>query len=136
MRGMTAFAITVAAMTVMACDDNPLAPSDVVGTTWRLVGLQEAGSNPITVDDPTRYTLRLEQESRVAVVSDCNSCGGAYSLTGSALELGPIACTKVFCGDTSPDQKFARALEQARTVSVDDARMTIHGEGVTLQFAR
>src|SRR3712207_9158923 len=64
--------------------------------------------------------------------SDCNSCGGAYTLSGSSLDIGPVACTRAFCGDTSLDPAFARAIERARTISVDGEQMTIRGEGVIL----
>ena len=121
-----------AALIFTACDDNPLAPSDIVGGTWRLVSLQASGSSPVVVDDPTRYTLEFGGDGRLGVKSDCNSCGSTYSLSGSSLDVEPLACTKVFCGDGSLDARFSATLEQAQRVSLDDGEMVIEGGGVTL----
>jgi heat shock protein HslJ len=128
-------AITIAAVTTAAaCSSQPLAPSDIVGTAWQLHSIHENGSDLIRVVEPSRYTLQLQENGRAAVKSDCNSCGGSYRLTGSSLTLSQVACTKVFCGATSLDQSYSRALEGATTVSVNGSEMTIDGNGFTLVF--
>jgi heat shock protein HslJ len=111
-------------------------PSDTIGVQWRLMSLQEEGADPIVVEDPSRYTLRLEDNGQVAVKSDCNSCGGTYTLDGSSLELSPMTCTLIACPTGSLDPAFSRALEGTKTVTVDDDEMTITGSGVTLRFGR
>jgi heat shock protein HslJ len=105
-------------------------------TNWALVSLQREGSDPIVVQDPSRYTLRLEEDGRVAVKSDCNSCGGSYSISGSAVEFNTIACTKVACPGGSLDPDYALALEGPKTVSLDGSQMTVRGNRVTLRFRR
>ena len=129
-------AFTAALAVTMACDTNPLAPSDIIGDQWRLMSIVETGTTPTTIDDPSKYTLEFQDEGRIGVKSDCNTCGGPYSVSGSTIEIGPVVCTKVFCGDTSRDQAFVRALDKARTASVDDNELTIVGEGVRLNFVR
>ena len=130
-------AITItAALTVAACGSQPLAPSDIVGTTWQLHSVHKNGSDLISVAEPSRYTLQLKENGQVAVKSDCNSCGGGYTLAGSSLTLSRVACTKVFCGDLSLDQSYSGALDGPTTVSVNGAEMTIDGNGVTLVFTR
>jgi heat shock protein HslJ len=124
----------IIAATATACTDNSVAPSDVIGGTWQLVSIQRNGSDPITVADPSRYTLQLDSDGRVRVKSDCNSCGGSYTLTGSTLQFSPLACTKVFCGDTSLDSVYSPALDGTKTVSISDSTLTIAGRGVTLKF--
>jgi heat shock protein HslJ len=106
----------------------------VIGATWQLVSIQRDGSDPITVADPSRYTLQLDADGRARVKSDCNSCGGSYTLTGSTLQFGPLACTKAFCGDTSLDSVYSQALDGTKTVSISDSTLTIAGGGVTLKF--
>jgi heat shock protein HslJ len=129
------FTFTVAAA-AMACGDNPLAPSDLIGGKWKLVSLIETGAAPITIDDPARYTVEFQQDGRVAVMSDCNSCGGPFSLSGSTIDIGPVVCTRIFCGDTSRDADFTRALDQAREASLADNELTLRGDGVRLTFVR
>ncbi len=127
--------IAVAAAT-LGCDDNVVGPSDVVAHVWQLVALEQEGSSPVVVPDPSRYTLRLEQDGRVAVRSDCNSCGGSYAIAGTSLTIAPLACTRVFCGEASLDSAFTRALEGTTTVAAGASEMTISGNGRVLRFRR
>jgi heat shock protein HslJ len=106
----------------------------MIGGTWQLVSIQRNGTDPISVADASRYTLQLDSDDRVRVKSDCNSCGGSYTLTGSTLQFSPLACTKVFCGDTSLDSVYSRALDGTMTVSISHSTLTIAGGGVTLTF--
>ena len=119
-----------------ACTDNSVGPSGVIGGTWQLVSIQRNGSDPISVANPSRYTLRLDEDGRVRVMSDCNSCGGSYTLSGSTLAFTPLACTRAFCGEASLDSIYSRALDGTSTVSVNDSTLSITGGGVTLQFKR
>jgi heat shock protein HslJ len=129
-------ALTAALAVTMACESSPLAPSDLIGDTWRLVSIVETGTTPVTIDDPAKYTLNFKEDGGLGVKSDCNTCGGPYSLSGNSIEIGPVVCTKVFCGDTSRDTAFTRALDKGRSASVDDNELTITGEGVRLTFVR
>ena len=131
-----AMLVVLTAAMASACEDsNPVAPSDVVAQNWGLVSLQRDGSG-VVVADPAKYTLRLEEDGRVGVKSDCNSCGGSYSLSGSDLEFSAIACTKVACQTPTLDPDYALALEGPKTVSLSDSELVIRGSGVTLRFRR
>ena len=132
-----ALVILASAIALASCDSNePLAPSDVVGDTWRLVWLQETGSSIVVVDDPSRYTLQFGSDGRLAVRSDCNSCGGPYTLTGASLEVGPLACTRAFCGDASLDSRYTGALDRARSVARTDNEMTIQAGNTILRLRK
>jgi len=126
----------LAATLVAACDETPTAPSDVISRTWQLVSLQQDGSDPVVVPDPSSYTLRLEDDGRINVKSDCNSCGGTYTLnaSSSSIQIGRLACTLVACRQGSLDPRFAQALEGSKTITVDGASLTLRGNGVTLRF--
>ena len=110
---------------------------DLVGPQWQLTLFQDGTSNPIAVPDPTRYTVRFGTDDRAAVMSDCNTCGGPYSLDGASFRMGPLVCTRAFCGAASLDPAFPSALEKARAVSMAvPGQLSIHGDGVTLAFTR
>lgn len=132
----TALLVLGLSIVAVGCgDDGPTSPSDVIGDTWRLTSIQEAGSStPVAVSDPSRYQLTLEPGGSLRVTSDCNSCGGSYVLTGSTLTIAQLTCTKVFCGDTSLDSRFTAILERAQTVNVDDDQLTVQGSAGTLRF--
>jgi heat shock protein HslJ len=131
-RGMLVLALGT--LLSVACDEALTDPSNVLGDTWRLVSLQRGNDAPIAVTSPDRYTLRFGEGGQMQVRSDCNSCGGTYSLTGAALDVGPLACTKVFCGDTSLDSAFVGALQDAAVVSERGNELVVEGGGVTLRF--
>jgi heat shock protein HslJ len=132
----TLWLIAAVASATLACDDNPVGPSDVIAHEWQLVSIEREGSSPIAVPDPSRYTLRLEEGGRVAVRSDCNSCGGTYSMSGLSLEIASLACTRAFCGEASLDSTYVQALEGRKAVSADASELTISGNGRVLRFRR
>jgi heat shock protein HslJ len=120
----------------VGCNEAPVSPSTLVGDSWQLVSLRRGDSTPISVDDPSRYTLQFTGEGRVAIKSDCNSCGGSYTLDGTSLSLGQVACTRAFCGEQSLDSRFVDALERARTVSSAGDQLIMEGDAVSLRFRR
>ena len=127
----------VAALAAAGCKTDPVSPSDLMGATWQLTSFQDGTSSAVAVADPTRYTLGFGSDGRATVKSDCNSCGGAYSLDGAAFRMGPLACTRAFCGTASLDPAYPAALDKARAVTMDVANeLTIHGDGVTLRFRK
>ena len=134
MRRMFYVLAATACLVVVACDDNQFSPSDLVGGSWELMSLQTGSSAPVVITTPSRYTAQFGDDGRVSVKSDCNSCGGSYSLNGSNLTVGPLACTKVFCGDTSLDSQFSGALDGTASVSVDSNELVIRSGDVTLRF--
>lgn len=132
-RALTLFAI-LAAVAAGGCSETITDPSAVVGMTWKLTSIQEGSGQATTVADPTLYTLRLTSDGRAEVKSDCNQCGGPYTLAEGSLTSGPLACTKVFCGDTSLDSKFVAALEGSRSFRITDDELVIEGGNAVLRF--
>lgn len=132
----TLLATVIMATLMAACDETPTAPSDVLSRTWQLVSLQQDGSDAVVVPDPSSYTLRFADDGRVSVKSDCNSCGGSYTLNGSSssIQIGRLACTLVACRQGSLDPRFAQALEGSKTIALDGSQLTLRGGGVTLRF--
>jgi len=129
--------VVAAGLAAAGCKADALSPSDLMGGSWQLTSFQDGTAAAVTVTDPTRYTLSFGSDGRATVKSDCNSCGGAYSLDGGSFRMGPLACTRAFCGTASLDPAFPAALDKARAVTMDTASdLAIHGDGVTLRFRR
>lgn len=119
---------------VIGCDDGPTSPTDVIGDTWELISLRETGADAVNVPDPSRYRVTFEDNGRLGVISDCNTCGGTYVLSGSTLTVTPLNCTRVFCGEGSLDVRFAGMLERAQTLIIDDDELTVLSSAGTLRF--
>jgi heat shock protein HslJ len=117
--------------------DSPTGPgpgaTQLTGHTWTLVSVQR-NSQAVPVSGASRYTLRFEENGNLAVRSDCNSCGGTYTANGSTLRTAGLACTRAFCGDTSFDAEFTRAVGDASSFQVDQNTLTIASGGMTLRF--
>lgn len=131
---MRAIGVVVLLVAVFGCDESPVSPSDLRGETWRLVLIERAGMPLSTVPDPARYTIQFLESERVSVRADCNTCGGSYALTGTALSINALACTRAFCGATSLDGELVQGLGAARSLVRAGSRLTIRGDSITLQF--
>jgi heat shock protein HslJ len=116
-------------------DDDVVDPSDVTGIEWRLEAIQRADFSVVQVL-PGRYTLRLEPAGALAARSDCNVCGGSYTLSGEAFTVSPLTCTRAFCGEASLDTEYVAALEAAESLDEDDDELTVRSGATTLRYVR
>jgi heat shock protein HslJ len=126
--------LSMAALFAAGCDDD-LDEAEVVGYEWTLESVRRADGSTVT-PPRGRYTLTLEAGGRASLRSDCNSCGGGYTLAGSTLTFTPLACTRAYCGDTSLDPEYPRLLESARTVDAGGRRLELAGPQGTLRYTR
>jgi heat shock protein HslJ len=81
---------------------------------WQAQGmwkLQAIGSS--TIPNPDSYTLHFSGDGRVQVRADCNHCSGGYETNGNAITIGPLACTRAYCGDDSFFDAYVAGLTSA-----------------------
>jgi heat shock protein HslJ len=109
-----------------ACgDDTMTGPSAVQGGVWKLQTLQRGSAAAVTVSQPDRYTIEFREGGLLDVKADCNRCSGPYTLSGSSLQVGNLACTIAVCPADSLDQDFVAVLSGALTHGVKDDVLTI-----------
>ena len=106
-----------------------------IGVEWRLESIAASGTR-LDVPADARYTLKLDLDGRISVRSDCNSCGGGYTLAPGTLAVTPLACTRAYCGDTSLDPRYPQFLSGARSWETVDGRLVIVSDEATLSFTR
>ena len=126
--------VLLLAVGAVACDGNPVSPTEITAVTWKLEAIERVGSPTITIPNPEQYTLRLETDGRAQVRADCNSCTGNYVMSGSSLSINAVACTRAFCSLASFDGNYSAALENVRSVSVTGNQLVVTGTGFTLRF--
>ena len=101
-----------------ACGGN----SEIVGSTWRWEAFQDtAGINDITVSDPEKYTLTLNEDGIASIQADCNMVTWSYQLDRSQLSFdttGPS--TLAMCAEDSLDQQFLEHLGNTATFVIED----------------
>jgi heat shock protein HslJ len=128
--------IAVGAAGLVSCGDAATGASEVRGE-WRLVSLERPGAPAAPPPASTQFTLRLDDDGRLGVQADCNSCGGPYTLEGDSLTTGAVACTKVFCGSSAPfDSLFLQVLSGRSSIRVRDHDLELSSERGTLVFTR
>jgi heat shock protein HslJ len=126
--------VSVAALSSGCGSETVTNPSMVEGVTWRLQRLERNGQGAVTVSAPDRYTLSFTSEKRLAVRSDCNQCGGGFDLVDGRLSVGPVACTKAFCGEQSLDADYTALLAEAQSLEKDGDELVLRSSRGTLRF--
>jgi len=129
--------LAVGSPLLSSCSDGILSPSQAQGVDWKLASFQKRDQSIVTPPDSSRFTLRLDQNSALHVRADCNVCGGSYTLSGDALSVGLLACTRAFCALTAPfDSEYATALQRSHSLEVRKDALTLRSSDGTLRFVR
>jgi heat shock protein HslJ len=116
------------------CGFTVTAPSDIVSRTWQLASLQRTGAEVVVPSVPSRYILRFDDDGRVSVMSDCNSCGGTFAIDADVVEIAPLTCTKVACDAGTLDPEYTAALQGRKAISRSGSELILTGNGSTLRF--
>ncbi len=82
---------------------------------WRI---DQARTEPIL--DRRRARIEFGPEGRLSGHTGCNSLSGRYTLVGSVLTIGPVATTRMACGELQREQedRILTALELATSARV------------------
>ena len=92
------------------------------GTRWRLVRFQsmDDATGEIEPDDPSVYTMTLNEDGSVSMQLNCNRATGTWrfepasdGLSGT-FTFGPLATTRALCPPPSMDERIARDAEWVR----------------------
>jgi heat shock protein HslJ len=116
-----------------ACTTNaPEAPAvGLAPSSWRLVEFQSSDDAIGTTrpDDPSLYTMTLNDDGTVALRLNCNRASGSWSAEPSAdgmsgaFSFGPLAMTRAFCPPPSMDQSIATQAGFVRSFVRRDGRL-------------
>jgi peptidylprolyl isomerase len=107
------------------------------GATWRWLRTVDPERSWAPAD-PSRYTLTLAGDGRAQVRADCNRGMGRYTLAAGALELGPVATTKMLCPEAQGlDDRYLKQLGAIRRVSTVTGllRADLYADSGTMFFA-
>ena len=138
----------VSALSLVACANNPLAPSvassseattiaaEVVPGVLKLQSLTRADATTVTISDPQQFTLEFLDNNRIAVKADCNRASGSFTTNGTALTIGPMAVTKAYCGSASLDNEFLSLLSGETVATVSTTSLVLSSARGALRFSR
>jgi uncharacterized lipoprotein YbaY len=110
----------------------------LVGITWYWRGTLMNDGGQFVPGDPTRYTLQLSPDGRVAVRADCNRGTGTYTLRGRALTVSVLALTKAACPPGSLERRFLVHLGAVAGYLFrgDDLLLGLKVDSGTMRFSR
>ncbi|HQZ16479.1 MAG TPA: META domain-containing protein [Vicinamibacteria bacterium] len=128
--------VFAASILASGCGEDVLTgPTAVTGGVWKLQSL-ETPALFVPVGRPESYTVEFRDAAVLAVKADCNSCSGTYTISGSSLTIGALACTRAFCGEASLDTAFLAVLTNASSFGVTDAELKIFSSKGTARLNR
>ena len=114
---------------------TPGGAAQLTAAVWQLTAIE--GGAPVTVPDPSRYTLQFGPDGWVSASFDCNHGGGSYTVDGETLAIGPMMSTLMACPDEDSQltAAFGLALDKAQRWSYDGSALRIStSDGQTLVF--
>jgi heat shock protein HslJ len=100
---------------------------------WRLSEFSNGAT--VSIPNPDNYTLQFETEGSVSVRADCNVCNGSYEMEGNSLSIGPLACTRAFCGPLSFFDQYTAALSTVSSFARRGDELELTYSGGTMKFA-
>jgi heat shock protein HslJ len=109
---------------------------DQLAGTWSLQSLQRAGDVDQTTPAGATYTLTFA-DGRLSTRADCNTCGGAFTLSGQTLTAGPaLACTRAACPTIAFESVYTGLLGGDSTVTLTNGTLELSSARGVLRFTR
>lgn len=106
-----------------------------MGGAWKLQSMVPVGQDRFTPDDPNSFTVELRAEGEIAVVADCNQCGGSYTVANEMLTVSGLACTLVAC-PTPAGEQFAALIDGTSSLELEDDELQITSADGTVILTR
>lgn len=133
MRNVT---LVMAALLFLSCSESTTGvegPAGIEGS-WDLRSYQFAGGPVGTVSEFGSYTAEFTPDGHLSASADCNRCSSSYSAAESGLEIGALACTRAYCGETSLFDDYVAALDGANGFERSSSSLVIRHPGGSLRF--
>ena len=101
-------------------------PAGLGGTSWRVENL---GGEAVPAD--AGGTLEFPEAGRVAGRAFCNRFSGKAEISGSSIRFGPLAVTKMACGQSANEResRFLQALAKAERFAVEGNTLLVYFGG-------
>ena len=114
------------------------APSELSGSTWRLVKLQSSDDKVYTPEQAAVYTVEFGTDGRVSVVGGCNRGSGTWTATPpTGLTFGPLATTRAMCPPGSMSARFLGDFQYMRSYVIVGGKLyiSLQADGGIYEFA-
>jgi heat shock protein HslJ len=104
-------------------DSTAIAEAALTGTAWQLGKLADKATLAAA-----QATLEFTTTDQVAGTGSCNRFTGGVTIAGNSISFGPLAATRMACGDeiNAQEAEYFKALEAAQRYVVDGNTLTIY----------
>ena len=104
--------------------------------SWRLLSIQLTGRAEQATPDGATYTIDLAN-GRLSSQVDCNTCSGAFALSGRTFTAGPaLACTRAACRTMAFEASYTSLLSGDSAITYSDGAFVLSSPRGVLRFAR
>jgi heat shock protein HslJ len=92
----------------------------------------------ITVPDPERYTIRLNDDGKAQILFDCNRGGGNFNISEGKLSFSPLISTRMACPEDSLDAPFMRDLQRVASFFIEGGNLYLElpADSGTMRFRK
>jgi len=135
--------VVMLAAAVAGCTERaaPTAPENTslasqLAGTWTLVSIRPSGAVEQLTPAGAGYNVTFDN-GRLSARADCNTCGGAFTLSGQKMTAGPaLACTRAACLTMAFENTYTTMLAGDSTVTVSDRLLVLTSARGVLRFTR
>jgi putative lipoprotein len=133
---MILMALIATLLTACASGSQGPGPTSLLLTHWEA---DDIGGQPVLSGDPP--TLRFtDDKGQVNGYAGCNRFFGTAEINGDRLSFGPLATTRMACGEQrdAQEHRFLQALEQTRSYTFGGTTLSLHDEtgGTQIRLTR
>ena len=114
----------------IAINPREVPDAELMGTLWTLESIEVPGEIAILPERTKTFCIQFFEDNRIEGQIDCNSYGGAYTLTaGDSIQFDHLWITEMGCGESS---NSIAEQNQAGLLTVHSYR--IYGDQLRLYF--
>ena len=107
---------------------RPQNPSELAGTSWKLIRLQAADETTLVPGDGSKYTITFGSDGRVSARVDCNRGGSTWKSTrANELQFGSWSMTRAKCSAGSLHDRIVREGAAVRSYYIKDGHLFLGG---------
>lgn len=106
-------------------------PPSLEGVTWEVTGFNNGREAVVSPKVDTHLTLAFAGGT-LSGSAGCNSFHGTYTAEAGRITIGPLASTRMMCGEEGvmeQESQFLAALQAAKVWTVRDDMLDMHFEG-------
>ena len=101
---------------------------------WMLEMIKTGKVKETIIERHGDYTLRLKDNGKFKLVSDCNRCSGSYTTASKFIKFKDMDCSGKLCGKRSHDYLFRTYMEKASSFSISGQELKLSSYKGTMIF--